>query len=478
MSEIAVNDQNKDLIPYPVSTLTVGKSKAYWYSDPSESKQKGYNQHHFPALKRIIDYIEAHPNGGIIGICGPMGSGKTALLLLLSSVKKLRIQAFTHQKDMQRTSDKAVIKSWGSGKEYPAQVYKDLSDLETYLHDVKPGTVVLIDEWHFCDRAKVDASEFRSLIKIINEKRITLVIAGLDFSYKRIQWENNRALFGHADLMLVLSARCSEPQCQNPAIFTQLNLDDKPASFNSDALMLVGKVSYNYFPKCEKHHFSSINGLHHVAQKKINKKGLLISFEGGEGAGKTVQIKLLADLLIKTGKEVLITREPGGTAISEQIREIVLHTKNTGMAFGTEVLLFQAARAQIYQELIIPALETGKVVLCDRTRDSSVVYQGIVRGFGEDLIEQLNNISTQNLYPDLTMLLDIKSELGLARRSASEVMNRLDLEQKDFHDKVRAGYLKLAKRNDHGRWIVVDASKTIEEVHQQIIKQIKQKGLL
>ena len=206
--------------------------------------------------------------------------------------------------------------------------------------------------------------------------------------------------------------------------------------------------------------------------------GLLISFEGGEGAGKTVQIKLLADELRKSGRDVVITREPGGTVIYEQIREVVLATKNIGMAFTTEVLLFQAARAQIYRELILPSLKAEKVVLCDRTRDSSVVYQGMVRGFGEKLIENLNRISTQETYPDVTVLLDVPVEIGLARRQGSEKMDRLDMEHKEFHEKVRAGYIKLAKRNDHDRWVKVDASKTIEEVHQQIMEQIKKRNLL
>ncbi len=206
--------------------------------------------------------------------------------------------------------------------------------------------------------------------------------------------------------------------------------------------------------------------------------GLLISFEGGEGSGKTVQIKLLADEFRKAGRDLIITREPGGTVISEQIREVVLATKNIGMAFTTEVLLFQAARAQIYRELILPSLKAEKVVLCDRTRDSSVVYQGIVRGFGEKLIENLNKMSTQDTYPDLTILLDVPVEVGLARRQGTDKMDRLDMEQKDFHEKVRKGYLKLAKCNDHGRWLTIDASKNIEQVHEMIMQQMKEKKIV
>ncbi len=212
--------------------------------------------------------------------------------------------------------------------------------------------------------------------------------------------------------------------------------------------------------------------------KKTKYPGIFISFEGGEGGGKTIQAKLLSDIFRAKGKQVLITREPGGTVISEQIREVVLSAKNTGMAFTTEVLLFQAARAQVYRELILPSLEAGKVVICDRTRDSSVVYQGIVRGFGEKMIENLNNISTQNTYPQVTILLDVPVEIGLDRRVKNGKMDRLDMERIDFHQKVRQGYLKLAKRNDHNRWVIVDASVTIEKVHANIVDELKNIGIL
>jgi dTMP kinase len=211
---------------------------------------------------------------------------------------------------------------------------------------------------------------------------------------------------------------------------------------------------------------------------KKQKSGFLISFEGGEGGGKTLQTKLLADELIKKGKETLIVREPGGTDISEQIRAVVLGMKNTGIAFTTEVLLFQAARAQLYDELILPSLKKGRMILCDRTRDSSVVYQGIIRGFGVDFIEQLNNISTQKTYPDITFLLDVSVNVGLARRVASGEINRLDMENKEFHERVREEYLNLAKKNDHGRWVVIDASKSIEEVHGKIIEELKTRNFI
>lgn len=211
----------------------------------------------------------------------------------------------------------------------------------------------------------------------------------------------------------------------------------------------------------------------------VNKKtGILISFEGGEGGGKSTQAKLLGDYFRDLGRDVLLTREPGGTVISEQIREVVLGTKNIGMAFTTEVLLFQAARAQIYRELILPSLKAEKVVICDRTRDSSVVYQGIVRKFGVAKIEQLNKISTQNTYPDVTFLLDVPVDLGLQRRNQTGEVNRLDIERAQFHQQVRDGYLDLARKNDRSRWVVIDATEGIDEVQRKIIDSIRKNGIL
>jgi len=207
--------------------------------------------------------------------------------------------------------------------------------------------------------------------------------------------------------------------------------------------------------------------------------GLLITLEGGEGGGKTTQIVRLKNRLLKAGKDVVVLREPGGTAISEQIREVVLSSKNTGISFTTEVLLFQAARAQIYREVVIPSLENGKVVIMDRSRDSSVVYQGMVRGFGVELIEQLNDISTKKTYPDLTFLLDVPVEVGLKRREKSGKMDRLDMEAKDFHEQVRQAYLKLAKKDkkkhgDKARWQIIDASPDLETVEAELWRQVDQ----
>ncbi|MCD8484860.1 dTMP kinase [Candidatus Woesebacteria bacterium] len=206
-------------------------------------------------------------------------------------------------------------------------------------------------------------------------------------------------------------------------------------------------------------------------------QGHLISFEGGEGAGKTVQIKRLRDRLYACGMDVVVLREPGGTTISEQIREVVLSAKNIGIAYTTEVLLFQAARAQLYREIILPSLQVGKVVLMDRTRDSSVVYQGKVRGFGEELIEQLNDISTENTYPDITFLLDVPPEIGIKRRQGTDKMDRLDMESLDFHQKVRDAYLEVAKRDDRDRWTIVDAAQDIDTIEEKIWEEIQARGV-
>jgi dTMP kinase len=212
--------------------------------------------------------------------------------------------------------------------------------------------------------------------------------------------------------------------------------------------------------------------------KSKAKTGLLITLEGGEGGGKTTQIVRLKHHLVKAGKDVVILREPGGTVISEQIREVVLSSRNAGIAFTTEVLLFQAARSQIYREIVLPSLRAGKVVVMDRSRDSSVVYQGVVRGFGTDLIEQFNDISTKKTYPDITFLLDVPVSIGLKRRNGTNAINRLDMEAKDFHEKVRQAYLSLAKQDqkEHGkkaRWVIIDARPSIDQVEKQIWQIVK-----
>jgi dTMP kinase len=167
-----------------------------------------------------------------------------------------------------------------------------------------------------------------------------------------------------------------------------------------------------------------------------------------------------------------VLREPGGTVISEQIREVVLSAKNSGISYTTEVLLFQAARAQIYREIVLPSLAAGKVVLMDRSRDSSVVYQGMVRGFGRELIDQLNNISTKDTYPNLTLLLDVEPKVGLQRQADAGGNNRFEMEDISFHDKVRQAYLDLAKSDTKNRWEVIDAGKSLDAVSEAVVQAV------
>lgn len=193
------------------------------------------------------------------------------------------------------------------------------------------------------------------------------------------------------------------------------------------------------------------------------KKGFFISFEGGEGSGKSIQVKLLADFLRQKGYQVVLTREPGGTKIGEQIRQITHSLKNKELTFAAEVYLMAASRAQNVAEVILPALKKGKIVIADRFLDSSLAYQGYGRGLGEKTIADLNKLAVGSLKPDLTILLDVGVKKGLARRKKAKKIDRLDLEKKSFYQKVRQGYFKLAKKNP-SHYLVISAEKPIEEI--------------
>ncbi len=196
-------------------------------------------------------------------------------------------------------------------------------------------------------------------------------------------------------------------------------------------------------------------------------KGLFITFEGIDGCGKSTQIGLLESYLKEKGKEVLLIREPGGTAVGEKIREILLEKKNDSMKPLTELLLFEAARAQITEEKIIPATEAGKVVICDRFFDSTTAYQGYAREMGTELTDLLNGIATAGRSPDITFVLDIDPEQAYARRvGRGGEEDRMEALGLMFQQKVREGYLKLA--SDDPRVRVIDASATPEEISEQI----------
>jgi dTMP kinase len=206
---------------------------------------------------------------------------------------------------------------------------------------------------------------------------------------------------------------------------------------------------------------------------KKNQKGFLISFEGMEGAGKTTQCQLLEKKLQAEGFETLIVREPGGVPISEKIREIVLSPEFKDIAVTTEVLLFQAARAQLFAQLVLPALDQGKVVIMDRTRDSSLVYQGMVRKIGVRWIERLNDYSTQHTVPYLTFLLDLSAKTGMERRRKMGKLDRIEQEGVALQEKVTKAYLKVAKADKSGRWVVLDAMESIETLHDTIWERVK-----
>jgi len=198
---------------------------------------------------------------------------------------------------------------------------------------------------------------------------------------------------------------------------------------------------------------------------------MFITLEGPEGSGKTSHIPHLVEFLREQGYTVFPTREPGGTSIGEQIREVLHSLKNAEMHPRTETLLYQAARAQIVEEVFRPRLKMGEIVLSDRYFDSTIAYQGY--GHGQDLeqVRQLVRYATGGLTPDLTILLDLEVEIGLQRKSKQQEWNRLDAYTVDFHKRVRAGYLEMVKA-EPGRWKVVDSSQKWDLVQAELRKVI------
>ena len=198
---------------------------------------------------------------------------------------------------------------------------------------------------------------------------------------------------------------------------------------------------------------------------------MFITLEGPEGSGKTTAVDYAVSKLEEMGYKIVRTREPGGTPISEQIRNVILDKANTAMDERTEALLYAASRRQHLVEKVWPALKEGKIVICDRYLDSSLAYQGGARGLGVENIFNVNNFATEGTFPDLTLLFDIDPKVGLARiaANANREVNRLDLEKLDFHNKVRNTFLELAKRYPE-RFIVIDASKSREEVADATLK--------
>lgn len=203
---------------------------------------------------------------------------------------------------------------------------------------------------------------------------------------------------------------------------------------------------------------------------------MFITIEGPEGSGKSTAVNTAVAKLEQLGYKIVRTREPGGTPISEQIREVILNKENTKMDPRTEALLYAASRRQHLVEKVWPALKRGEIVICDRYLDSSLAYQGGARHLGIDEVLNVNLFATEHTYPDLTLLFDIDPEVGLARIAANSAreVNRLDLEKLEFHKNVRDSFLLLAKRYPE-RYVVIDASKSMEEVAKDTIDAILNK---
>lgn len=198
-------------------------------------------------------------------------------------------------------------------------------------------------------------------------------------------------------------------------------------------------------------------------------RGLFIAVEGGDGAGKSTQARLLGEWLTAQGYAVTHTREPGGTALGREIRQLVLHGEDGSVSPRAEALLFAADRAHHVATLVRPALARGEVVLTDRYLDSSVAYQGAARALGHDEVRQLSLWAVEGLVPDLTVLLDVSAEQGRARRG--KVHDRLEREADDFHERVRQGFLDLAGRSPK-RYVVLDASRPADELAAAVRERV------
>lgn len=201
-------------------------------------------------------------------------------------------------------------------------------------------------------------------------------------------------------------------------------------------------------------------------------QGIFISMEGPDGSGKSTQIELLKAYLEDKGYEIIITREPGGTVISEDIRRIILNKDYSEMGYMTEALLYASARAQLVTEVIKPALEAGKAVISDRFVDSSAVYQGMARGLGVETAYHINSYAIQGIMPQLTIHLDLPASVGISRKKNQAELDRMELEAIDFHERVAEGYRKLASL-DPDRIKTIDATMSIDDIHAKIVDYVE-----
>ena len=204
---------------------------------------------------------------------------------------------------------------------------------------------------------------------------------------------------------------------------------------------------------------------------------MFITLEGCEGVGKSRQIRLLEEYLKQNNKKYYLTREPGGTVVSEQIRNVILDGKNVSMTDECEALLYAAARVQLLKEVVKPKLDNGELVLCDRYIDSTFAYQGYARGLILEFIEKINDYAIKNFMPDYTIFLNLSPKDAFIRKGGVDKGDRLELSGIDFHNKVYAGYLDLANKYKE-RFIVIDASGSVLETHQKIIDALKEKGVI
>ena len=206
-------------------------------------------------------------------------------------------------------------------------------------------------------------------------------------------------------------------------------------------------------------------------------KGKFVTLEGCEGVGKSKQIRMLEEYLNAHGVKYYLTREPGGTPVSEKIRAILLDKENVSMTDECEAMLYASARIQLLREEIAPRLERGELVLCDRYVDSSLAYQGYARGLGVDFIEKINHIALTEFSPDCTLFLDLPPEQAFKRKGGVDKSDRLELSGLEFHNAVYNGYKDLSKKYSN-RFAVIDASGEKEQTHQKIINALKNKGII
>ena len=206
-------------------------------------------------------------------------------------------------------------------------------------------------------------------------------------------------------------------------------------------------------------------------------KGKFVTFEGCEGVGKSKQIHLLEEYLKRNGIDYYLTREPGGTSVSEQIRAVILDSKNASMTDECEAMLYAAARVQLLKEEIKPRLDAGQLVLCDRYIDSSFAYQAYARGLGFDFVKMINSYAIENFSPDCTLFLNLTPAEAFKRKGGVDKNDRVELSGAEFHQKVYEGYVSLSKIFSD-RITSIDASGSKEQTHQKIINALKQKGII